>query len=143
MPYATLADLTDRYGAQLLIALTDRADPAANAIDGAVVARALADTDALIDAHLAARYALPVAAPVPPVLRDIALAVAIWKLHVHEAPAKIEADYRDALRLLRDIAEGRARIPAAGAEPAGAGGTGARLTDRARPFTHDNLRGFV
>ena len=143
MPYASLADLTDRYGAHLLVALTDRADPPAGAIDTAAVDRALADTDALIDAHLAARYALPIAAPVPPVLRDIALAVAIWKLHTFAPDPKIEADWRDALRLLRDVAEGRARIPVAGAEPAGPGGTGARATDRARPLTEQTLRGFV
>lgn len=142
MPYASLDDLTDRYGERLLRALTDRADPPAEAIDPAVVDRALADTDALIDAHIAGRYALPLA-EVPPVLRDIALSIAIWRLHTFEPDAKIEADYRDALKLLRDIAQGAARLPVAGAEAAGTGGTGARLTDRARPLTAENLRGFV
>lgn len=142
MPYATLADLTDRYGAALLVALTDRADPPAGAIDGAVVARALADTDALIDGHLAGRYALPLA-EVPPLLRDVALAVAIWKLHTYAPDPKIEADYRDALRLLRDVAAGAVRLPVAGAEPAGTGASGARATDRDRPLTAETLRGFV
>jgi phage gp36-like protein len=142
MAYATLAELTDRYGAQLLVALTDRADPASGTIDAGVVARALSDTAALIDAHLAALYRLPVET-VPPVLRDIALAIAVYRLHVHEAPKKIEADWRDAMRLLEAIRDGRTRLPVAGAEAPRSAGQGVRSTDRERPFTAATLRGFV
>ncbi len=52
---------------------------------------ALAGTDARSDAHLAARPALPFAAPAPPVLRAIARAVAIWTPHPR-APDAIEAE---------------------------------------------------
>lgn len=142
MSYATLAQLTDRYGADLLIACTDRTDPPAGAIDAAAVARALADAAAEIDGHLAGRYALPLA-EVPPLVTDIALALAIWRLHRFAPDPKIEADWREALRKLAAIARGEIRLTAAGAAPAGPGGTGARLTDRARPFTAENLRGFV
>lgn len=141
MPYATLPMLRDRYGDALLIALTDRATPPAGAIDADVVARALADADALIDAYLAARYALPLAS-VPPVLADAAAAIALWKLHLAAPDPKIEADYRDALKLLRDVADGRVRLDAGGAEPAAQGGPGVRFTDRPR-FTGGDLEGFV
>src|SRR5690606_6605607 len=46
----------------LLVALTDRAEVATGEIDQDVVDRALADTDAMIDGYIAARYALPLAA---------------------------------------------------------------------------------
>jgi phage gp36-like protein len=142
MAYATLDQLIDRYGAAMLLALTDRADPPAGAIDAAVVARALADTDAMIDGHLAVRYRLPLA-EVPPLVADLAQMIAIWKLHPYTPDPKIAEDYQGAVRTLEAIAAGRVRLPAGGAEPAGTGGTGARATDRDRPLTAESLRGFV
>ena len=142
MTYATLAQLTDRYGAQMLVNLTDRAEVVSGEIDEAVIDRALADTDALIDGYLAGRYGLPLAAT-PPLLADLAGAIAVWKLHTHKPDDKIEADYRDARRTLDAIAKGDVRLPVAGVEPAGTGGSGARITDRERPFTEANLKGFI
>jgi phage gp36-like protein len=40
--YATQSDLVERYGESMLIDLTDRAEPAAGAIDSGVVASARA-----------------------------------------------------------------------------------------------------
>lgn len=142
MPYATLAQLTDRYGAQMLVNLTDRAEIATGEIDEAVIDRALADTDAFIDGFLAGRYVLPLAVT-PPLLADLAQVIAIWKLHTHAPDPKIEADYKDARKTLEGIARGDVRLPVAGVEPAGTGGSGARITDRDRPFTEANLKGFI
>lgn len=142
MSYTTLAELTDRYGADMLVGLTDRATPPAGAIDGTVVARAIANTDALIDGYLAARYALPLAT-VPAPLPDIAQAIAIWKLHTFRPDEKIEADYRDALKHLAAIGAGAIRLSAAGIEPETSGGGAARVTDRERPMTAESLKGFI
>ena len=142
MLYTTLQQLTDRFGARMLVALTDRAEVATGEIDESVVDRALADTDAMIDGFLAARYTLPLA-ETPGLLADIAQVIAIWKLHVAAPDPKIETDYKDALRMLRDLASGTVRLQVAGAEPAGTGGSGARITDRERPLTEANLKGFI
>lgn len=142
MPYASLAHLTVRFGTAMLIGLTDRAVPPDEAVNEAVVDRALADTDALIDGYLAARYVLPLATT-PALLVDIAQAVAIWKLHTFKPDEKIEADYREALRQLQQIGSGAIRLSVAGIEPATDGGGGAMITDRERPMTEDNLRGFI
>jgi len=142
MPYASLQDLTDRVGARTLVDLTDRGAEATGEIDGGVVAAALAHADAVIDGYLAARYALPLA-EVPPLVRDAAVAIALWKLHPAAPDPKTETDWREAMRLLRDLSTGAARLSVAGAEPAGTGGTGARATDRARPLTAENLTGFI
>jgi phage gp36-like protein len=142
LTYATQAQLTDRYGARTLIALTDRAEVATGAIVTAVVDRALADTDAQIDGHLAARYALPLTAT-PALIADIAQVIAIWKLHPYDPDPKIRRDYDDALRALRDIADGRVKLDLAGAEPEGSGSGGVRITDRERPLTETNLKGFI
>jgi phage gp36-like protein len=142
MSYATLQQLTDRYGARALVALTDRGEIPTDAIDGTVVDRALADAAALIDGYLAARYRLPVA-QVPPLLTDLTLSIAWYKLHPHTPDQKAKDEHDQALRTLRDIAAGVVRLAIAGAEPATTGGGGARLTDRERPFTAETMRGFI
>jgi phage gp36-like protein len=142
VPYATLAQLTDRYGEAMLIAVTDRATIPTHMIDTAVINRALADADALIDGYLQGRYVLPLVAT-PPLLTDIALAVTIWKLHTFKPDEKIEADYRSAEKQLAQIAAGTIRLSVAGVEPADEGAGGAVVTDRERPLTPESLTGFI
>ena len=142
MAYTTLAALTARFGADMLTRATDRAAVPTGAIDSAVVAKAIADAQAVIDGYLAGRYALPLA-DVPPLVAALAEDVAIWKLHPYDPDPKVKADYDAAMRALRDIAAGTIRLPLAGAEIAGSGSTGAQVTDRARPFTEDNMRGYI
>ena len=145
MSYATLEQLIERYGESMLVGLTDRGEIATGAIDNDVVARALADTDAVIDARLAARYDLAsIAASVPAILIDIALSIAIWKLHRHEPNQKIKDDYADAMKQLSALSDGSARLPlAGGGEPQSTGTTGARVTDRARPLTEESMTGYI
>jgi phage gp36-like protein len=142
MSYATLQQLTDRFGERMLVALTDRAEVPTGAIDTAVVTRALTDTDALIDGYLMARYVLPLT-ETPPLVADLAQAIAIYKLHPYAPDPKIEADYKDALRMLQQIAAGTIRLSVAGLEPADQGGSGAMMTDRERDLTPDNMTGFI
>lgn len=142
MPYVTQIQLTQRFGEQMLIALTDRGPDAFGVIDTGVVAQALADTDALIDGYLARRYALPLTLA-QPMLADVAGAIAIYKLHLYEAPPKIEADHKAAIRALEQISAGVITLTAAGVEAPSTGTTGVQITDRERPFTETNLKGFI
>lgn len=142
MSYATLDQLVTRHGERTLLQLADRATPPAGAIDEAIVAQALADTDAVIDGYISGRYALPLS-DVPPLLADLALAIAIYKLHVFAPDPKIRDDYNDAVRTLDKIASGTVRLPVAGVEPTGSGSAGVAIVDRDRDFTPENLRGFV
>lgn len=142
MTYATLDQLTKRFGERMLLQLTDRATPPAGAIGADVVARALADTDAVIDGYLAGRYRLPLA-EVPPLLADLAQVIAIYKLHPRAPEKKIEDDYRDALAALGKIATGVIRLPVEGIEPPSSGASGVQTVDRERPFTEANLKGFI
>lgn len=143
MSYASLQQLTDRYGADMLVALTDRAVPSTGLVDAAVVARALADTDALIDGHLMARYLLPLAPAAPPLVVDLALAIAIHKLHRETVSDKIAADHKDALRMLGQIAGGSVRLDVLGVEPAASGSGSVRMTETCRPLTADSMKGFI
>lgn len=145
MSYATLEQLIARYGESMLVGLTDRGETATGAIDTAVINRALTDTDAVIEARLAARYDLAsIAAEVPAILIDIALSIVIWKLHRHEPNQKIKDDYVDAMKQLGALSDGSARLPlASGGEPESTGTTGARVTDRERPLTEDTMKGYI
>ncbi len=142
MTYTTLQQLTDRFGEATLIQLTDRAASPVGAIDAAVVTRALTDTDAVINGSLAKRYRLPLAA-VPDLVADLALSIAIYKLHVFSPEPKIKDDYDQALRALRQIATGDQVLELAGLEPVTSGAFGVVTSDRPRDLTPDNMRGFI
>ena len=143
MPYTSLPLMIDRVGQAMLIALTDRGDIPVGVIDAVVMARALADADAVINGYLAGRYVLPLAIT-PALIADIAAAVTLWKLHVTSPEDKIKADYDAAIKTLRDIAQGVVRVPdAAGLEPAASGASGVQIVDRERPFSADNMKGFI
>lgn len=142
MTYAAQQDLVERFGTSMLVDLTDRADPPAGAIDTDVVTRALEDTDAAINGYLAGRYKLPLATT-PAMLRDLAQAIAIYKLHRDVASEKIRQDYADALKTLALISSGTVRLDVDGIEPASSGASGVRVVDRERDLTPDNLKGFI
>ena len=142
MSYVTQEMLVDRFGERLLLDLTDRDEPPAGEIDSAIVIRALADTDAVIDGYLAGRYALPLATT-PPLVADLAAQIAIYKLHVYAPDPKIADDYKAAMALLGKIADGQVRLPVAGADPQGSGSAGVEAIDRERPLTPETLTGFI
>lgn len=142
MSYVSQQQMIDRFGSRTLLQLADRADPPAGTIDATIVSRVLADTDAVIDGYLAGRYALPLSAT-PPLLIDIAAAIAIYKLHVFAPDKKIEDDYRDAIATLTKISTGVVQLPVAGVAPAASGSAGVEVTDRDRDITPENMRGFI
>lgn len=142
MAYCTQADLEERYGTQLLIDLTDRGETATGTIDADAVTRAISEADALIDGYVKGRYVLPFGS-VPDPLPKISREIAIYTLHVYEPNEKILRDYMQAIKTLEAIAKGTILLDADGVTPAGTGAGGARVTDRERPFTADNMKGFI
>lgn len=107
MSYLTLQGLIDRYGEEELIQLTDRAGD--GVVDAAVVARAIADAEAEIDAFLAGRMSLPLAT-VPAILERLAAVIARHGLYKDAAPEPVEKARDAAIALLRDVAAGRASL---------------------------------
>lgn len=140
MSYTTLAALVGRYGEPLLTQATDRDN--SGQIDEAVVAQQIANAAAVIDASLAVRYRLPLVT-VPAIVAELALAIAIYKLHVFSPDQKIKDEYDQALRDLRDLADGRKKLDVAGLEPATSGAGGVIATDRPRPLTPETMTGFI
>lgn len=108
MTYATQQNLIDRFGEEELIQLTDRDD--LGAIDATVISRALGDADATINGYLAARYTLPLEAPLPEILERLACDIARYALFDDQVTEIVEKRYKDAIALLRDVSAGKAEL---------------------------------
>lgn len=143
MAYITQEQLENRHGAQTVAKLTDRGTPATGLLDGAVLAQALADADAMIDGYLQARYALPLGL-VPPLLTDLAGAIALYKLYRNAPPEKVRLDYEDARRSLEAISKGTIRLSVGGSEPAApVVSDSVRTNEPERPFSVTTLKGYI
>lgn len=142
MAYVTLAQLIERYGEPALVALTDRGQFATGVVDDAAINRAVADADAVIDGYLVRKYALPLAVA-QPLLVKIAGSLVFYDLHTFQPDEKIVNEQKLALAMLRDIATGTVALTVAGLEAENVAGSGARITDRDRLMTQDNMKGFI
>jgi phage gp36-like protein len=142
MAYSSQAQLETRYGTQLLVEISDRDDVPGGIVDAALIARAIADADALIDGYLSSRYALPLAAT-PAIVTDLSLRIAIYYAHTNVASEKITKDYEFALRQLKDISAGTLKLNADGVEPEGAGSLEVLTNEPERTFTPDTMTGFI
>lgn len=111
MAYCTSADLTNSgLASATLIQLTD--DTGAGVANAAVIAEAIAQADAELDAYLGARYSIPVS-PVPALLRTLSVACAVWKLYGHRGvdDPRRRQDYEDAIAIARRLARGEMVLP--------------------------------
>ena len=113
MPYATRADLTDRYGDAEI-------EQRESALPPGAVDRALADAGAEADGYLAARYPVPVD-PVPTVLTRLVCDIARYYLLGDSATEQVRDRYTDAIKSLRDISAGRMALDGATAPAGGSG----------------------
>ena len=118
MSYCAAQDLIDRYGEEELIQLTDRMGE--GTYDAEVVAQAIADSDADIDAYLAARYTTPLS-PIPSILVRIGCDLARYYLWKDQASDAVRMRYEDARRLLERIATGAVGVGPAATAPDAAG----------------------
>lgn len=107
MTYATQSDLETRFGAAEILQLADR--DGSGAVDTGVVAGALAEADAEINAYLEGRYALPLAT-VPAILVRLACDIARYRLAADTPLEEVRKRYEDARRMLESLASGRVRL---------------------------------
>lgn len=141
MPYyTTLDDLIERAGEVEIRQIADRDRDGFP--DPEVIAAALEDAVNLIDGYLAAKYAVPLAS-VPPIVRAWAFSIARYKLHRDGAPEHVEADYKDAIAALKDVARGLIALPVPAGETPPANLTGTVLAKHPPTvFTPSKLRGW-
>jgi len=137
MPYTDQAALIERFGLAELLAIADRDGD--DAVDAGVVSQAIADADAEIDAYLGARFTVPLADPVPPLVGRLAADLARYRLQDDNPLDEVAARYRRAVDTLRELANGSAQLPLAGA---GSGELAIATAAPGRRFTRDSLAAF-
>lgn len=119
MVYVTQEDLVARFGENELRA---RAPDGSGGIEGATVERACADAQGEIDSRLAAAGLATPLSPVPPVIVAMAADIARYRLYDDQVSETIKGRYDGAIRFMKAVASGDARLGPAPAGDAGSAG---------------------
>lgn len=141
MSYCTQQNLIDRFSEQELIELTDRATPVTGAIVAAVLSRAIADADAEIDGHLAAKFTLPLD-PVPLTLERIACDITRYHLYDDRVSEQVRTRYQDAIKFLKGVVDGSISIGVDAASEAPAASGGPQYVTEERVFSRESLADY-
>jgi phage gp36-like protein len=141
MPYCTLDDIKAGMDEDEIIRYTDDSDT--GAIDTGATDKAIARADALIDAHIAARYTVPVT-PVPDMLNAIAVDIVIYQIYSRrgQAPDEIRTKYDDAVKFLEKVSAGRVILPMAASAPESRSSGTVAISTSPRIFSRDTMKGF-
>lgn len=142
MAYATVQGMIDRFGEPEMIRLSRPEDRAAESVLPAKIELALADASVLIDDYLRGRYAVPIAAPQDSIVRAACVLARydLAKGERTEPTEQMRLDRKEVIAWLEGIAAGRVNIEAPSAGQAGAGSSGARVSDRRAAFDDLSLR---
>lgn len=138
MAYAVQQDLIDRYGAQELTLLTDRAGTGQP--DSSVVGIAIGDAAQTIDSFLAGRYQLPLQT-VPPIVTLWCCNIARFLLWKDQASDMVTTLYKAAMTALQLVQAGRMTLEANAVETP----TDAEIIvveSAPRQFDRRSMRGF-
>jgi phage gp36-like protein len=141
MPYCTQADILEQLDEAVLIQLTD--DEGGDLVNDARVTRAIADGDATIDAYCQGRYEVPLS-PVPEKVRQVSVDIAVYNLYSRRddtAPEVRKDRYKEAIRFLEKVAEGKISLGAASPAPETTGDS-VDIDQNDRSFTRDKMSGF-
>jgi len=142
MAYSIQDDILNQIDEAALIQLTD--DAGAGEVDDDIVARAIADADATIDAYCQGRYTVPLS-PVPEKVRQISVDIAIYNLYSRRADLgmpDVRTDRnKEAVRFLEKVAAGTIALGASTPAPANTGDT-VSIDYNDRTFTRDKMSGF-
>ncbi len=142
MTYAAVTDLIEAFGEREVISLTDR--DMLGVVDSVVAHGALVKADNEINPYLVGgRYTFPLSV-VPSQLTDMACDIARYKLSGSDVQETdiVRARFKDALKKLEAIRDGRLDIGLSlvGEAPASSGTV--QMATGSRVFTNDSLDGF-
>lgn len=141
MTYCAQDDILEQVQENVLINLTDDND--AGVVDSTIIARAIEDAGAMIDAYCQRRYTVPLS-PVPPMIRRLAVDLAIYNLYSRRdlMPPKVREDRQQAaVRFLEKASAGQIDLGAA--TPAREQSShGVDITSPSRIFSRETMEGF-
>lgn len=145
MAYASQTDVQlAAGGAERLVQLADYA--ASGSANPDVIASVLAEAEAIVNKSIQLRYAVPLAEPIPSIIRTLVAREAVWLMKLARDMVT-EADltaHTERMAVLKDIADGRMAL---GASPTPL--KSSHVVDRAtgpddlRPVSRDALKGFA
>ena len=104
-PYLSSEELLQLFGEEEVFAAF--AVENKNDLDASAVTSLIENASALIDAHIGTRYSVPLQQPVPALIQRIAAAVVRYDYHAADTRERVEGAYRESLRFLRDLRDGR------------------------------------
>lgn len=132
MAYCTINDLTQRFGQDELIHLSDRYRT--GNLDPLIIEEAIADATDIINAHIAKAPNFNELAAMP-ALKIKACDIARYYLHTNNVPEVVKERYQLAIEFLKNLVpEGEHSMQAQGGSAIGVSGE--------RKFTMDTMRGF-
>ena len=147
MGYITNQDIEERLGTQLYIQLTDDTGSGVEDEDKVTEARLAAEGE--VDSYVGRRYCVPVEtvsqAEVLNILKSVTLDLATFRLYLRKPPMakEVEAQHEAVLAWLKDVAEGRAVLPATAELPeAVAGGVRAQACGSKRALSRRLMKDF-
>jgi phage gp36-like protein len=128
MAYCDSDDLALALGADRLLQL---ASDDGEELDTDVVAGAVADAEAEIDAYCGARYAVPFST-VPGIIRKRCVDLAVYALYgrAAEIPEDVQRRRDDAVAFLKDVSRGTAGLGASAPDPDAGPSVSTSKTDR-------------
>ena len=109
MAYATLTDMTDRFGSAELIRLTTPSGEDLDGIVTRVAETALSSASVFMDGYIGRRYRVPMDIP-PPVVTDLCCDIARYKLSTGDQKTcaeEVRTRYQDATRWLDNVSVGK------------------------------------
>ncbi|MBO7412919.1 MAG: DUF1320 domain-containing protein [Fibrobacter sp.] len=114
MNYCTVEDVKGHVPDARLVEVTDDTHPnSSGSIQTAIVEKMIGESSDLIDAYIGRRFRLPLPG-IPSVLKSICVDLTIYNLYERvtemNVPEGMQLRYKNAVSLLKDIAEGKASI---------------------------------
>lgn len=108
VPYLSVTEFVGRFGVEEAVRMTDVAGD--GRIDREMLVAALADAQATVDVHVAAKYAVPLST-VPAAVKTAVADIARARLYPRGAPEGVADNAKAAVRLLERISEGKLPLP--------------------------------
>jgi phage gp36-like protein len=141
MAYSTKTDILEQLDEAILVQLTD--DESTGLVNDDRVTRAIASADAAIDSYCQGRFTVPLS-PIPDKIRDVSVDLAIYNLYSRRedtTPETRKDRYKEGIRFLEKVAEGKINLGAATPAPVTTGNA-VDIEQSERIFTRDKMTGF-
>ena len=142
MAYIVQSDLLAQVSNAQLIQLTD--DAKTGSVDADKVTKAISDAEAEIDGYVATKHSVPIASPIPALVKKLAIDIAVYNLYRRRqrAPEDVRTAYEDAVKKLEGIAKGLITLGVDPPPAESSKATAGEIIGPARVFDRDKLGSF-